>query len=625
MSRSGRSWRSRLWHKYLLLLGALLAGALGSIGLAEMLFASRDAERLVRLEQARAAQEVAGAIEVALGSVQRQIDAVLRLPWEQSDWLDLNRRRQEYRRLLLVEEMLGELQLSDESGATVLSVSRRDPDRVAPGGRTDAPAPPAQTAQDRLPLYGPVFYRDGYEPYVTLTPRGPQRPGETTSATLSLRVLAEQLQPLLDSPGRRIYAVDADHTVVLHADIAEMLRRARREPASRQRFTVQVQTGLDGSEVIATTRTLEPLGWTVVVEQPLDEALAAVRRSLLRIAAVTAAAMLLAGLASVWMARRMARPIAALSDGASRLAGGDLGVRIGVHTRDELEDLAHQFNRMAQALQDNVLQLEQRVADKTRDLAVANADLELVNTELQRANFALRLASQHKSEFLAHMSHELRTPLNAILGFADVLREGMAGPMNEAQREFAGDIHASGLHLLELINDVLDLAKIEAGQVVLQPSPFVVREVLDAAVAMVRQRCLRAGLTLEVAVAPEVGTWVADPRRFKQVLLNLLFNAVKFTPAGGVRVCVAVEPGQGLVVLVQDSGLGIDPAEHERIFEPFYQAAREAAAGDTALQGTGLGLPLARQLVRQHGGEIAVFSRRGAGASFVFHLPGSPS
>jgi signal transduction histidine kinase len=233
----------------------------------------------------------------------------------------------------------------------------------------------------------------------------------------------------------------------------------------------------------------------------------------------------------------------------------------------------------------------------------------------------LRLANQHKSEFLTHMSHELRTPLNSVIGFSDLLREEIFGPLNEKQREYANDIHASGEHLLALINDVLDLSKIESGHMTLDLQEVDVPDLLHAMMAMMRERCLRQGLALKADIDPEVQTWQADPRRLKQIVINLLSNAVKFTPSGGsIIIQSGLDSAQGLWIEVCDTGVGIAPEHQALVFEEFRQVGDDPL---TAAQGTGLGLALVRRLVALHGGDIHLQSTLGQGTTFHFNLPRS--
>jgi signal transduction histidine kinase/DNA-binding response OmpR family regulator len=250
-------------------------------------------------------------------------------------------------------------------------------------------------------------------------------------------------------------------------------------------------------------------------------------------------------------------------------------------------------------------------------LALINAQL---YRQLERQSAALEVASRHKSEFLASMSHELRTPLNAIIGFSEVLLERMFGELNERQDDYLRDIWSSGKHLLELLNDILDLSKIEAGQMVLNRSEFAVRESLEHCLSMVRERALNQRILLSLEVDPDVGLLDADRLRFRQIVLNLLSNAVKFTPEGGRVDVRAGLRDQDLVVEVADTGPGVAAEDRQRIFDAFQQGSRNP--GQT--EGTGLGLTLSKRILELHGGRIWVDSEAGQGSTFGFALPAGP-
>jgi signal transduction histidine kinase/CheY-like chemotaxis protein len=252
-------------------------------------------------------------------------------------------------------------------------------------------------------------------------------------------------------------------------------------------------------------------------------------------------------------------------------------------------------------------------------LAIHNARL---FHELALKTQELEVAGRHKSEFLASMSHELRTPLNAVIGFSEVLLDRLFGDLNDKQEEYLEDIRASGRHLLELLNEILDLSKIEAGKMELELEDTSVREALDHGVAMVRDRASRQGLSLNVVVDPDVDVIVADPLRLKQVILNLLTNAVKFTPAGGRIQARARRVDGEIRVSVEDSGIGIAEHDQERIFESFQQGPRSSSG---AAEGTGLGLTLSKRIVELHGGRLWVESRLGHGSAFTFTVPESSS
>ncbi|MGZ4289394.1 MAG: ATP-binding protein [Gaiellaceae bacterium] len=282
------------------------------------------------------------------------------------------------------------------------------------------------------------------------------------------------------------------------------------------------------------------------------------------------------------LAASIVAPLRRVRTQLAAIAGGDFAGHAEVANRDEIGALAADVNRMSD--------------------------------ELQRVYRELELASEHKSQFLATMSHELRTPLNAIIGFSEVLHEQMFGELNERQLAYVDDVLEAGRHLLSLINDVLDLAKIEAGRMELELSQVAVPELLRGAVSMQSERATRSGIDVSINSEPEQIVVTADERRVRQVVFNLLSNAVKFTPADG-RVHVSARLDDGHVeIAVADTGPGIPAEDRETIFEEFEQAGTQA-------EGTGLGLPLSRRLVELHGGRLWVESELGKGSTFRFTLP----
>jgi signal transduction histidine kinase len=357
---------------------------------------------------------------------------------------------------------------------------------------------------------------------------------------------------------------------------------------------------LAGREVLTAQADIPTLNWNVIVDLPVEEAFAPLYQSLLRSGLLVLGGLVVSIWASLAMARHMVRPINALHVGAAKIGAGELSHRITVRTGDELETLADQFNHMAEQLESSYAGLEQKIRDRTRDLEIAN---------------------RHKSEFLAHMSHELRTPLNAIIGFADVLRERMFGELNPKQAEYMDDIHASGQHLFSVINDILDLSKIEAGRMGLELSAFDLPRAIGNALTLVSERAARCGIKLEREIDPRLGSFTGDERKFKQILLNLLSNSIKFTPEGGRILVKATATASTVEISVSDSGVGIAPADQEIIFEEFRQVQ---GSDGRSREGTGLGLTLTRKFVEMHGGRISVRSEPGEGSTFTFTLPEQP-
>ena len=300
---------------------------------------------------------------------------------------------------------------------------------------------------------------------------------------------------------------------------------------------------------------------------------------------VAAGALVLALFLGFILSWSLVGPIQSIDARLAAIASGDFEGHVDVENRDELGALADNVNRM--------------------------------NDELRSVYAKLEEASRHKSEFLANMSHELRTPLNAIIGFSQVLRDEMVGPVNPKQAEYLDDIISSGNHLLSLINDVLDLSKVEAGQVELDVHPFSLREALDRGVVMVRERATEGGVNVAFSADPDVDVVDGDERRIKQVIFNLLSNAVKFTPSGGEIDVSAIRDNGEIRISVADTGPGIAVEDQERIFEEFQQTE----AGVEQREGTGLGLALSKRLVELHGGRIWLESELGHGSTFSFTLP----
>jgi signal transduction histidine kinase len=353
----------------------------------------------------------------------------------------------------------------------------------------------------------------------------------------------------------------------------------------------------NGTKVLAAWATVPATGWKVFVEQPESAAFASLSGKIWKTALLIGAFVAAAVALSILLARRLVRPIKRLQVAAEAIGAGAYDERIDLDRKDELGALATAFNQMAERVQELITGLERRVAERTQ---------------------ALEVASKHKSDFLANMSHELRTPLNAIVGFSQVLKQKLFGEVNDKQDEYLDDILSSADHLLALINDILDLSKVEAGQVELEVGLFSLREALERGLVMVRERATKNGVRLELALDPSVDLVEGDERRIRQVVFNLLSNAVKFTPSGGrVDVSTAKENGQ-VRIAVRDTGPGISPDDQARIFEEFQQA--RDTNGERP-EGTGLGLALTRSLVELHGGRIWVESEPGEGSTFTFTLP----
>ena len=269
------------------------------------------------------------------------------------------------------------------------------------------------------------------------------------------------------------------------------------------------------------------------------------------------------------------------------------------------------------AFPDKQVKLLQTFADQA---VIAVQNVRLFN-EIRDKSHQLEIANQHKSEFLANMSHELRTPLNAIIGFSEVLLERMFGELNDKQDDYLKDIFTSGKHLLSLINDILDLSKIEAGRMELDLGDFDAAQAISNAMTLVRERAQTHGIALGLEASDALGEIRADERKFKQILLNLLSNAVKFTPDGGKVTVRAARVGHNIEVEVQDTGVGISAQDQRVVFDEFKQVGRHYT---NKHEGTGLGLSLTKRFVELHGGKLALQSEPGVGSTFSFTLTTRP-
>ena len=354
------------------------------------------------------------------------------------------------------------------------------------------------------------------------------------------------------------------------------------------------------------------LAGAVVVHLPMEQTEKAInsnRAMLITAALVTA---ILAMVSSYMIVRYViVKPVKHLRDVSDAIAAGRLNIRSQIHTGDEFEDLSHAFNRMLH----NLVAMQQ-------ELREVNNDLDRKVDELAQANMALYEMNRLKSDFLATMSHELRTPLNSIIGFSEVLASNES--LGERQRRYAANIQTSGKMLLGMINDILDLAKIESGKMEVRIDDFSIRDVCEALTNLTRPMADRKNITLECSLDEAIPLLRQDPGKVRQILYNLLSNAIKFTPEGGRITLRARAEGRWVVMEVEDTGIGIAEEDRETVFEKFRQA-KVPGQEDNVLtrehQGTGLGLSIVRELCKLLGGEIQLESRLGQGSTFTVRLP----
>jgi signal transduction histidine kinase len=772
--------RSRLFSKYVGLFVLVVSVALISNGAFEVYFYYQEHKAALIRIQREQAEAASAKISQFVKEIESQLGWTTQLPWSASS---IEQRRFDALRLLRQVPAITELAQVDASGKERLRVSRLAMDVVGSGIDFSKEPKFTEAAANKV-YYGPVYFRRESEPYMTLSLAGTRRDAGVSIAEVNLKLIWDVVSQIKVGEKGNAYVIDRQGRLIAHPDISLVLRNTdmSRLPQVRaasasdpndQDDDLQVAQNIQGREVLTASAPIDPLGWRMFVELPVEEAYASLYEALYRLLYILLGALIFAGLAGVFLARRMVVPIQKLRAGAARIGGGDFAQRISIKTGDELEGLANQFNDMGERLQESYADLEKKVEQRTAELAQSVAELralgevsqavnstlnleevlstivakatQLSNTEagaiyvfdelseefrlratygmsedmiealrnqhvelseavgeatergeptqvadlrdvppspvneimlregyrarllvplmrsdevfgalvvrrkqpgefpkntvdllrtfasqsvlaIQNARLFLEIeekgrqlaeASKHKSQFLANMSHELRTPMNAILGYTELILDGIYGTPTEKVAGVLMRVQANGKHLLGLINDVLDLSKIEAGQLTLTLGDYSIKDMVYNVFGTVESLAKNKNLQLQIDMPAQLPAAHGDERRLTQVLLNLVGNALKFTDVGGVTI-KAVADLDSFTVSVTDTGPGIAPADQAKIFEEFQQADSSTTKQKG---GTGLGLAIAKQIVEMHGGRLWVESELGKGSTFQFMLP----
>ncbi|TFH50724.1 MAG: HAMP domain-containing protein, partial [Lysobacterales bacterium] len=680
-----RIHHGRLFHKYFLLILALVCGVLLVSGGISVYFSYQENKSALASLQHEKAIAAASRIEQFIRQIEQQLSFAA-LPQLGAGGIEL--RRIEFLKLLRQVPAVTDVAQIDATGKELLAVSRLGMD-VANSFKGRSQDLSFLGAKPGHIWYGPVHFRKETEPYMAIAVRSGGDAGVVTVADVNLKFIWDVVQRIKIGNKGKAYVLDRTGHLVADPDIGLVLRKTDFSELAQVKSALagpdvsdepaMLARNLSGAEVLTAFASIEPLGWKVFVEQPIAEVYATLNATILRTAALMVAGLLISVFTALWLARGLVRPIRTLEEGAQRIGAGELDQRIEVHTGDELESLAGQFNQMAAHLKESYAGLERKVEERTAELretldyqtataeilgvisssptdvqpvfdviaqnaarlcdakfchvfrydgtllhlgafhglssegvaalrracpmvpgrgsaaarsivsgtvehipdvhadadyahgALANVmtfrstvavpmlrdgvpvgsiavarpqtgffpdrQIQLIQTfadqaviaivnvrlfnEIQGKSLQLELANRHKSEFLANMSHELRTPLNAIIGFSEVLLEKMFGEINEKQEDYLKDIHSSGKHLLSLINDILDLAKVEAGRMELDICNFDLPTAIDNALTLIRERAMRHAIDLSVEVDPRLGELNADERKLKQILVNL--------------------------------------------------------------------------------------------------------
>jgi signal transduction histidine kinase len=618
-NRRIRQKHGRLVRHYFLISLVLISGGLITSGLSELYFRYREsAADLVRLQQ-EITSGAASKIEQFIQEIERTARGAVKSREITEKGLSPEYRF-ELRRLLVIAPAITEAVAIDSDGVSRVVVSRRALDQKIDSALPVLPlAPVLQLTKEGKSYFGPVYFHRDSEPHVTIAVPIERYAGRTIGmlqVQVNLKYVWDLVLKLRVETEGYAYVVARNGDLIAHPEISLVLQRRNVAHLDQMRLAFQprpdaksptwtVAKNLHGRKVFSSWSPIPTLGWAVFVEQPVEEVYGPLYASLFRTSGFLLVGLAMSLVASLLVARRVVRPLETLRNGVERIGAGDMNARLELKTGDEIEVLAEEFNRMTENLREAYSGLEQKVENRTHELALANERLK----ELDRM----------KSDFVAHVSHELRTPLTAIKGAVDLILREVAGPLTEKQIHYLSRVRSNTQHLGGLINDLLDLAKIESGRIEVKSSRVSLSGLVHEAVEVLRPVAAGKIIALEATVRePSILVW-ADRDKINQVLTNLIGNAIKFTPVQGkVTVSASRNGEESVQVSVSDTGPGVPLDEREKIFAKFYRVAE--GNGENS-KGTGLGLAIAKALVELHGGKIWVESEPSRGSTFYFTLP----
>ena len=776
--------RGRLVRDYFFISVFLIGGGLITSGLVEIYFRYLESREQLAAVQKEVATGAAIKIERFVQEIHNTLKGATKSREIAPKGLTAEFRF-ELEKLLLIAPAVTEALALDENGAIRVQASRLR--TVLPEAKRDlSTAPPFLQAKQGKSYFGPVHFVRGSEPYMTIAVPIERFAGDVIGvlqAEVNLKYIGDVVSAITVGKAGYAYAVTRTGELIAHPDISLVLQRRNVALLDQVKAAFQTSPGkptpnaivaenLQGKNVLASFALIPGLDWAVIIERPVAEAYETLYASMLRTSTLFLIGLGMALIASLFLARRVVRPVRLLREGVERIGTGDLGYRLDLKTGDEIEVLADEFNKMTAQLQESYSNLEQKVEDRTRELTesleqqtatseilrviassptdiqpvlntvienavklagatqghirqydgeflqmVANygetpeqiailratpirpipetrsgsafierkpvqvldaqagahesnpavltgartllavpllregapignitiwrsfvepfteKQIELVQTfanqaviaienvrlfkEIQDKNQQLEAANRHKSQFLANVSHELRTPLNSIIGFTRIVLRRTGTQIADLQKENLQKVLISSEHLLNLINGLLDLSKIEAGRMEVYAETFHLSDVVRMATSTVEPMLKDGRVRLVTEIAPDIPPLKTDREKLKQAVLNLLSNAAKFTEKGEIKVAAWRENGN-VKLTVSDSGIGMKREALDYIFEEFRQADMSSTR---RYGGTGLGLAIVKKFINLMGGEIGVESEAGKGSKFTITIP----
>ncbi|MBI2534963.1 MAG: GAF domain-containing protein [Deltaproteobacteria bacterium] len=778
--------RGRLVRDYFLISVALIGGGLILSGAVEIYYRYYETQEQLALFQKEVATGAAFKIELFVAEIHNILRSATRsreiAPRGLTDEF-----RFELEKLLLIAPSITEAVALDRNGGVQVQASRLR--TVLPEAKKEQPPTlPFEEAKKGQSFFGRVYFVRGSEPYMTIAVPIERFAGDVIGvlqAEVNLKYIGEVVSAIRVGKAGYAYAITRYGELLAHPDISLVLQRRKAneleqskvafgDRASQPKTNVIVAQSLQGRKVFSSFAVMQALGWAVIIDRPVEEAYETLYASMFRTSTLFLIGLGLALLSSLYLARRVVRPVSVLRAGVERIGTGDLGYRLELKTGDEIEVLADEFNKMTAQLQESYAGLEQKVEDRTRELTealeqqtatsevlrvisgsptdvqpvfetiladalriceahyggifrfdgeafqytassevspellaylksnpikpgrqsalrrvglehrpvhipdvLADTECELPEAyrqegmrtalavpllrenaligaitihrrdvrpfsekqiallqtfadqaviaienvrlfqEIQEKNEQLETANRHKSQFLANVSHELRTPLNSIIGFTRIVQRKTETQIEKLQKDNLQKVLISSEHLLSLINQLLDLAKIEAGRMETYAETFKLDEIIRVATTTMEPLLKDGRVKLVTEIAPDIPPLKTDRDKLKQSVLNLLSNAAKFTEQGEIKVAAWRDDGM-LKLTVSDTGIGMEKEALDMIFEEFRQADMSSTR---RYGGTGLGLAIVKKFINLMGGDIVVESEVGKGSKFTITLP----